>query len=137
VKDKRRGFTLIELIIVITIVGILAIVALPKYFANIERAKKSEAVATMASIREAVMGYYAAYGAYPADSTWPITVSISGEEVLKVVQPSSANFTYDFISAANVTATAAATTLCTYNMSITTGKVVGMDGTGTCPASLK
>lgn len=137
-KENRKGFTLIELIIVVTIVGILAIVALPKYFANIERAKKSEAVATMSSIREAIMGYYAANGAFPDASTWPITVNISGEEVLKVVQPISANFTYDFTPTTTVSATSkGATTLCSYTMNVATANVIGTDGGGTCPTSLK
>jgi len=58
-KFKRRGFTLIELIVVIIIVGILASVAIPMMRGNIEKAKKSEAQAIMGTIRVAQKAYYA------------------------------------------------------------------------------
>lgn len=120
-KRNRKGFTLIELIIVVSIVGILALVAIPKYFANIEKARKAEAVSTCRAIREGLLGYYSANNAYPAADTFPITVVVDGETVLSLQRPLSANFTYSY-TAANVVATRV-TGSYTYTMSIETGNV--------------
>jgi prepilin-type N-terminal cleavage/methylation domain-containing protein len=120
-KLGKRGFTLIELIIVIVIVGILALVAIPKYFANIEKAKKAEAVSTMRTIREGILGYYAANNkTYPAG--FPITVTIDGDDVMVVAEPKSSNFTYTFTST-EVTATTKASGGVTYKMNVASGEV--------------
>jgi type IV pilus assembly protein PilA len=65
----QKGFTLIELMIVIAIVGILAAVALPAYQDYTVRAKVSEAVAKSAEIKTAVAEYYSANNALPDSIT--------------------------------------------------------------------
>ena len=66
-SEKRRGFTLVELVIVIAILGILALYALPKYQGVIKEARSSEAKAQLGSVRSALGIYYAKnHGVFPA-----------------------------------------------------------------------
>lgn len=64
-KQAQKGFTLIELMIVIAIVGILAAVALPAYQDYTVRAKLSEVMARGAEAKTSVTEYYAAKGVLP------------------------------------------------------------------------
>ena len=66
-KKAQKGFTLIELMIVIAIVGILAAIALPAYQDYIVRAKMSEAMVSLAEAKTTVAEYVAAKGGLPAD----------------------------------------------------------------------
>jgi general secretion pathway protein G len=51
---KNKGFTLIELLVVLLIIGILASIMTPLYLRHTRRARASEAIATMALIRQAL-----------------------------------------------------------------------------------
>jgi len=63
-RKNQGGFTLVELMIVVIIVGILAAVAIPMYQGATERAKASEAVAALGTIRGAMRVYFAEHGTY-------------------------------------------------------------------------
>ncbi len=65
IQKKQQGFTLIELMIVIAIVGILAAIALPAYQDYTVRAKMSEALANLAEAKTSISEYYAANGVMP------------------------------------------------------------------------
>lgn len=56
---NQRGFTLIELVIVLILLGILAAVAVPKFMNLQEEAKKSGVKGAVASVRSAINIYYA------------------------------------------------------------------------------
>ncbi|HEZ2016114.1 TPA: pilin [Neisseria meningitidis] len=64
----QKGFTLIELMIVIAIVGILAAVALPAYQDYTARAQVSEAILLAEGQKSAVTEYYLNHGEWPGDN---------------------------------------------------------------------
>ncbi|EMU2056676.1 pilin [Neisseria gonorrhoeae] len=65
----QKGFTLIELMIVIAIVGILAAVALPAYQDYTARAQVSEAILLAEGQKSAVAGYCLNHGKWPSDNS--------------------------------------------------------------------
>jgi type IV pilus assembly protein PilA len=69
-RRLQQGFTLIELMIVVAIIGILAAVALPAYQDYTVRAKVSEALLAMSSCRTSITEVYQTGGTPPGGSNW-------------------------------------------------------------------
>ncbi|HID8585758.1 TPA: pilin [Neisseria meningitidis] len=83
----QKGFTLIELMIVIAIVGILAAVALPAYQDYTARAQVSEAILLAEGQKSAVTEYYLNHGEWPggnSDAGVASSSTIKGKYVQKV-----------------------------------------------------
>ena len=55
---NRKGFTLLEVMIVVIIVGILSSVALPQYITTLEKGKSAEAVTNIGSLRTSLDRYW-------------------------------------------------------------------------------
>ena len=82
-KKAQKGFTLIELMIVIAIVGILAAIALPAYQDYIVRSKMSEALAAMAEAKTSVAEYVASNGRGADDANkYGVTLSARPSDIL-------------------------------------------------------
>ena len=86
-KTMQKGFTLIELMIVIAIIGILAAIALPAYQDYTARAQVSEAITLMEGQKSAIVEYYADKGDWPKDNKAAgiaAATDIKGKYVAKV-----------------------------------------------------
>lgn len=86
-KKVQQGFTLIELMIVVAIIGILAAIAVPAYQDYTIRAQVSEGINLMAGAKNGVADFWADRGAFPAsnaDAGVPASNSIKGSYVSSV-----------------------------------------------------
>lgn len=62
---NQKGFTLIELMIVVAIIAILAAIAIPLYLSYTAKAQGTEAMTLMDGVKSAVASYYNEHGAFP------------------------------------------------------------------------
>lgn len=63
--DNRRGFTLVEVLIVMTIIAIMASLAVPYVHKQIKRSKEAALLQNLFTVRDAIDQYYADRGQYP------------------------------------------------------------------------
>ena len=71
IMKQRKGFTLIELMIVVAIIGILAAIAIPNFLRFQLKAKSSEGKTNLAAIRTAEQSYYSEFGIYVSATVSP------------------------------------------------------------------
>ena len=77
----QKGFTLIELMIVVAIIGILAAVALPAYQDYTVRAKMSEVILAMSACRTSITEVYQTGGTAPAANSWGCEAGVTSKFV--------------------------------------------------------
>jgi len=78
IRKSNKGFTLIELMIVVAIIGILAAIAIPNFLRFQLKSKSSEGKVNLAAIRTAEESYLAEFGVYVGAVLSPATVGSNG-----------------------------------------------------------
>lgn len=73
IRKSNKGFTLIELMIVVAIIGILAAIAIPNFMRFQLKSKSSEGKVNIAAIRTAQESYLAEFGSYVPAAASPLT----------------------------------------------------------------
>ena len=80
-SNSKAGFTLVELVIVVGIVGLLAAIAIPNFLSYQARSRRSEAYVNLAAIARIQSTFYAERGEFFEAGSWPNFVALYGGDL--------------------------------------------------------
>ena len=107
-KKQNKGFTIVELLIVIVVIGILALLVITTYAGIQAKARNSKRVTDLKSLQTKLEAFYNDNGYYPnlgdmQSNTW-LTANMKGIDLTSTVDPSAANtVTNDIVNATSAT----------------------------------
>jgi type IV pilus assembly protein PilA len=100
---KQQGFTLIELMIVVAVIGLLSAIAIPKYQEFAKKGAIASGVASLAGLKTNIEEYIVSNGSFPSDLTNTGAVSSSIGSFAFLTAASGAKFTFNSGAASGAT----------------------------------
>ena len=92
-STARKGFTLVELAVVIVIIGVLAAFGVPRFIKSVERSKASEAFSYLSAVRASQERYHAKEGTYTATLS-DLDINQSAPKYFTVETPTATETTW-------------------------------------------
>ena len=124
---NKKGFTLVELVVVIAILGILAGIAIPRFMDATASARGSKIVADMRTVDSAIMMYYAKVGTAPTMTN----LTTNGAYLASEPKPATGNAIVTNNSGSQVTHNITSTAYTVATVNGTARCIIGTTGTNT------
>ena len=128
-KKIQKGFTLIELMIVVAIIGILAAVAIPAYQDYIARAQVTEALNLTGAVKTPVAEFYADKGTWPTTAEFNLLVSQQSGKYVNTLVPTTITSGFQVTATFNATGVAAGIQSATFVLATLNGQEWACDKT--------
>ena len=126
-KQEQKGYTLIELMIVVAIIGILAAVAIPAYQDYIARAQVTEAINLLGGTKTPVAEFYSDKGTWPTATEFAAMISSTSGKYVTTVAPATATSGYAVVATFKATQVSAGIINATVVLATTDAKIWGCD----------